>query len=411
VNDKQPSRPLEVLHVITGLARGGAEGMLVKLIGALHGRRSRHTVAVLTRVLDRAPELAALGVTVVPLGMTRPAGLPFAVQKLRRLLHELRPEVVQSWLWHADLVATLATQLVSPRPPLLWRLCGSDLDMRHYPGATAFTVATCARLSRLPDVILSNSRAGLDEHLRSGYRPRRSAVLSNGYDLDRFRPNASAGPVLRARFGWPADTELIGMVARAAPMKDHATLFGALELLLPRRPRLRCLLAGTGTDALAVPRSIAHAVQRLGAVPDPSHLLAGLDVNVLSSAFGEGSPHVLGEAMAVAVPSVATDVGDCRLALTWDGGSAGRIVPPRDPHALAHAIEALLDLPAAERLSLGLAGRARMEECFGIDTVALRHERMWRAAAERRLDSLPEFVSNGAPPPLPGVLSQSSGVP
>jgi glycosyltransferase involved in cell wall biosynthesis len=99
-------------------------------------------------------------------------------------------------------------------------------------------------------------------------------------------------------------------------------------------------------------------------------VVAGFDVAALSSAWGEGFPNVLGEAMASGVPCVATDVGDC----SWVIGPHGIIVPPRQSEALASALARLLDLGPDARQQLGLAGRARILQQFSLREVVSQYE-------------------------------------
>ena len=99
---------------------------------------------------------------------------------------------------------------------------------------------------------------------------------------------------------------------------------------------------------------------------------------MLPSAWGEGFPNVLGEAMASGVPCIATDVGDC----AWILGAAGAIVPPANAAALAAALRRLLELGPEGRGRLGAAGRSRVLERFAIGEIVQRYEELYAEIAE-----------------------------
>jgi glycosyltransferase involved in cell wall biosynthesis len=115
---------------------------------------------------------------------------------------------------------------------------------------------------------------------------------------------------------------------------------------------------------------LGDRVSLLGERTDIPEVVAGFDLAALSSAWGEGFPNVVGEAMASGVPCVATDVGDCR----WVIGPHGAIVPPRQSEALASALGRLLDLDPQARQQLGLAGRARILQQFSLQEVVSQYE-------------------------------------
>ena len=128
------------------------------------------------------------------------------------------------------------------------------------------------------------------------------------------------------------------MVARVDPMKDHATFLAAASRMSAARPDAAFLLAGLGTDKLAIPPDLAGKVHAMGERKDVEQILPALDLLMQSSAFGEGFPNAIGEAMACGVPAVATDVGDTAVLIA----GIGSVVPPRDPGALASAALAIL---------------------------------------------------------------------
>lgn len=345
--------------------------MLAKLVSATPD--VSHAVLSLDHRTDTVEALCAAGASVTVLGLSSPIAFLAAMPRVIRALRDVRPDLIQSWLWHADLAATLARAALQPRPPLVWSIRCSDMELARYRLSTRLVVAALARLSRIPEAVVANSEAGLAWHLARGYRPRRTQVIPNGFDLDTFRPDPAARARLLTLLGWPEQTVLVGLIARVDPMKDHATFLAALGRTAEP---VRAVLIGHGTDGLAIPPALRPRLAALGQRRDVAALLTGLDLLCLSSRFGEGFPNVLGEAMACGVPCVTTDVGDAARVV----GEAGLVVPPGDPAALAGAIAALAADPARRR-AMGRAGRERVERLYAIPNIAEVYRALWRDLA------------------------------
>lgn len=353
------SRRQRILHVITGLGFGGAEATLRAVVCGLDKARFEQHVVSLTDAGYYGSALRQHGIEVTCLGMTR--GLPSwrAWCEFRRTLRRFAPDVLQTWLYHADFLGLVST-LVGERARLIWNLRCAEMEFAHYSPLTRWLVGCMARLSDRPWGVIVNSAAGRRHHSTLGYHPRRWAVIPNGFDTTRFHPDPVARLRVRAALRIPLNTPLIGMVARVDPMKDHATLLDALAELAMRGTAPHCVLIGADTETLAPAarvRGLGDIVHPLGARADVEAWLPGLDVHVLSS-LGEGLPNVVGEAMACAVPCIVSDVGDAAVLV----GATGRVVPPRDPPALAAAIADLC--VAADRVELGVRARQRVAEQY-----------------------------------------------
>lgn len=376
---------MRVLHVITGpLLYGGAEVMLRRLVAASRPALS-HEVVSLTTLGPVADELAALGVPVRALGMPRTRlRLPDPVRlaRLVRLVREARPDVVQTWLYHADLLGGVAARLAGGAR-IFWGLHNSTLDPARTRRTTRWTMAVCARLSRLvPDGIVSVSASARDLHVAAGYDPRKFTVIPNGFDLAQLRPDPVARREVRAALGVGEGEVVIGMIARVDPQKDHASFIRAAALLAPRRPEVRFLLCGEGATAenaalggLLAGAGLRDRVLLLGRRGDVPRVVNALDLCTLSSAYGEAFPLSIGEAMACEVPCVVTDLGDCAHLV----GDGGRVVPPRDAAALAGAWEQLVALGPAGRRGVGAAARARIAARFDLRRVAEAYEALYRS--------------------------------
>lgn len=371
---------MKVVHLITGLDSGGAERMLVRLATTGHRDGFDHVVVSMMDEGAYGAELRAANVPLYCLGMERGRPTLSGLARLVGLLRGQRPDVLQTWLYHADLMGLVAGWLAGV-PRLAWNIRCSDMEMTNYSRLSALVLKLLAHCSGRPDVVLVNSEAGRARHEELGYRPRRWRVIPNGFDLGRFRPDPEVPARLRAALGLPQEAVIVGHVARFDPMKDHLGFLGAFGSIKDPCPNLFVVMVGPGVTTenpllaeAMVSQGLNGRVFMLGERRDVPALMAGFDFLVLSSAFGEGFPNVLGEAMACGLPSIATDVGDCAAIL----GDTGRIVPRRDSSALAGAIRDMFALGADVRRSLGAQARARVEANYALPAVLAAYHDEYR---------------------------------
>ena len=368
---------IHILHVITGLETGGAEVMLAKLVAEIDRTRFVSSVVSLTNPGRLGESIQSSRVPVHCLNMQRGRPDPRGLLRLVRLLNTLKPALVQSWLYHADLLSLIAAWKANPIP-LVWNLRCSEMDFKYYPYQTRLVLRLLSFCSHVPAAVVVNSLAGQQYHQRLGYRPRRWEVIANGFDMDRFRPDRSIGPKLREELGLPQDTVLLALVARVDPMKDHAVFLAAARQVATARAHAHFVLAGNGTETL-IPRvaelGLSGRVHFLGSYRHMDRLIPGIDIACLSSAFGEGFPNVLGEAMAAGVPCIGTDVGDIRAII----GRTGIVVPPRDPQAFAMAMINLIDRGPNARYELGQAARAWIQAEYSLSHIVTRYEALYES--------------------------------
>lgn len=378
---------VRALHVITGLGLGGAESWLARLLPGLAARGFSCQVASLLDLSGPGGALAQGirdgGVPVHSLGLGR--GLPLAsggaaLLRLAGLLRRTRPAVVQTWLYHADLLGLLAARLSGTGAAVSWGLRCGRMDLSRYGSGTRLVVRACSALSAWPDAVTANSAAGARWHVeRLGFRPRRLVLLENGVDTALFRPDAEARTRLRACWGVGPDELLVGLAARLDPMKGHDVLCAALARLLGRFPNVRPLFCGPGTepggglDALLARHGLAERALRLGARQDMPQVLAALDTLALSS-LGEGFPNALAEGLACGIPVACLDVGAARE-LAGPGGVVASVEDAdagARAEALAGALGRVLELEPEGRAAMGLAGRRHVAERYGLDAAVDR---------------------------------------
>ena len=382
---------MRILHVITGLQSGGAEAMLYKLLSASHGKQFTHHVIALTAGGPFEEKIRDLGVDVRTLGLTMPFVGPSAILRLHRHIAEIDPDIVQGWMYHADLLASLALTWpcwggARTRPPHIWNIRLSEIDPRYIGRPTRLVIRCLAALShKLPAAIVINAEASRQTHIAAGYTADKFQLIPNGFDLEKFRPDSEARAALRRELGLAPDILLIGMAARFDPQKDYPAFFAAAEKVISQRGDVAFIACGSGVEVAnpAIKQLIGEGktaphVHLLGRRANMERFYPALDIYV-STAIGEGFANAVGEAMCCAVPCIVTDVGDSRAIV----GDSGIAVPPADPTAMARAIIALLDGPAHNRQAMGAHARARMHD-FSIAAVARQFEAMWRRIAADR---------------------------
>jgi glycosyltransferase involved in cell wall biosynthesis len=368
---------LRILHLITGLNAAGAETALVQLCRALDPARfDVRIVCLKAEPAAIAAFQAQCGWPVESLGLRGPLDAPRAVLTVRRMLKAFGPDIVQSWLYHADLLARLTRSAV-PDARLIWSLRNASLQAEGRWDWAALT-GSLARLSGGVDLVIANAEAPLLDHRVLGYRPRATRVIPNGWPVPE-PVSADVRAVARGRLQLTQEQVAILLPARLARQKDHPTYLAAARLATDAEPRLAFLAAGQGVSQEALARlGPGSPVIALGERADVTTLMSAVDAVTLTSAYGEGCPNGLGEAMARAVPVIATTAGGVRELV----GDCGLTVAPRDAHALADAYVAFARLAPAARTALGAAGQRRVEAHFSFDRFVSDHVRAYQALVE-----------------------------
>ena len=373
-------RPVEVAHVITGLPVGGAQTVLLQLAQRLPPSEFGTKVISLTEKGEVGLELEASGVAVRAMNMSRALPNPLSLFRLSSMLQKWRPDVVQTWLHHGDLVGGLAAKLAGRRR-VVWNIRRSSFDLRHDRRSEVWCARACAALSgRLPSAIVCNSSAAASIHVGLGYAGDRMRIIPNGVDVETFRPDSSARSDVREELGIPGDGFLIGLIGRFHPQKDHRGFVGAAGRLASLDKRARFVLCGENvTRDNPVLASWIKATgyedrfHLLGVRSDIPRVTAALDVSTSSSSYGESFSNAVVEAMACGVPCVVTDIGDSRSVV----GGSGIAVPPSSPAALVRAWRSLLGMSASRRSSMGTAARRRAADKYSIETMVARFGKLY----------------------------------
>ena len=378
---------MRIAHVITGLGGGGAEFMLARLCVAMAAAGYDLRVFSLTAGGPVAALLREQKIPLFELDLRSARDLPRALLVLRRVLRDFAPDLVQTWLCHADLIGGLLARY-SLAVPVVWGVHQADGDVRDMSFSTRMVLRACAALAgQVPSRVICCAEAARRARLASGFPAALLEVIPNGVDCAQFRRDPDARARVRSELGVAQDSLLIGMPARWHIDKDHALLCAAAKQVLASYPYARFVLCGDGIHsgntaltAVIAATGQAQAFHLLGFRSDMAALLAALDVGVLSSRT-EAFPNVIVETMACAVPFVATAVGDV-AAMIGEQGEAGRVVAAGNAQALAAALLEVLQLSAEERVKMGDKARARVVAEFSLATTVPRYAAAYRTVLD-----------------------------
>lgn len=380
---------MRILFLSRSLDVGGAERQLTLLAKGLAGRGHAVAVAVFYAGGPFQAELEAAGVPVLDLAKAGRWDLAGFFARLLRVIKDFRPDVLHPYLGTANILSVLARPLTRTGK-VVWGVRASDLDWGRYDRMVRLTYRVECGLSRLAHLVIANSYAGKAFVVGGGFDPGKVVVVHNGIDVERFAPPPEQGPdragAIRRRWGLDEHALVLGTPARLNAMKDHPTLLRAAAMVGAKEPRARFVCLGQGPpDYLADLRGQARALglgdRALfpGLEPDMPGAYAAMDLCVLPSAFGEGFPNVLAEAMACGAPCVATDVGDAVRVV----GDVGATVPPGDPEALARAVLTMLERLEREGRALQEAVRRRIVEHFSQERLVADTEALLKGLLER----------------------------
>jgi glycosyltransferase involved in cell wall biosynthesis len=375
---------MQVLHIITDFDDGGAQAVLYRFITA--DKQNNHHVISLMNVGWYGRRVLELDVPVHALEMPKSRVTAAGLSKLNKLIREINPDVIQTWMYHSDLIGSIMARLAGKKV-VVWGIHNSNLDPAKTSAMTRAIARGCALLSSsIPKTIISCSEEGVRVHAALGYQQQKMVVVPNGYNVSEFSPQPDVRAELRRQWQIADDTTLFGMVARWDPQKDHANLIAALAQLKSQDlAPWHCALVGSNLSednqalvALLAEHGVRDRVSLLGIRTDIPAVMNALDLHVLSSAYGEAFPNVVAEAMSCGTPCVVTAVGDTALIV----GDTGWVVPPKDPQQLATAMaQAVREMVYAavwnDRQSLC---RQRIKENFNLQIMVDKYDRVWKDA-------------------------------
>src|SRR5262249_53614131 len=155
--------------------------------------------------------------------------LPAFGLRLVRTLRRRHPDIVHSYLLGPNVVSAVVKPLARGAR-IAWGVRASDMNLRQYGRRAAWLFALSGRLARFADVIVCNSRAGLEHHVAHGYPRERMVVIPNGIDTSSYAPDAAARSATRAELGLTDGQALVGVVGRLDPMKDLPTFLRAARI-------------------------------------------------------------------------------------------------------------------------------------------------------------------------------------
>ena len=354
----------KIVHVIMSLNIGGAELMLKRLVLHSHQREQfEHIVITLTDLGVMGPELQNEGITVHTLGMKSLATVPLIFLKLQRLLKKIKPDVVQTWMYHSDLLGGLAAKSLGVKK-VIWGIRNTELNTKKSFSRQAM-VNLCAKLSySIPSQIACVANTAMDTHIKQGgYDASKMLVIPNGFDLNKFKPNDMQRLELRDKLNIKSDELVIGNIGRFDPVKNHEDFIKACILLLQKGYKFKVLLAGRDVDLnnpeiskLFKSNKLSKYFLFLGEIDNTPSFYNAIDVFCLCS-YTEGFPNVLGEAMATGKVCLATDAGDAWVVLSNNGfridsTSSADITIALETNVLNKALSDLNDIGNAARIAI-----------------------------------------------------------
>ncbi|WP_456432129.1 glycosyltransferase [Nitratifractor sp.] len=365
---------IRIVLAIRSLDIGGAERQFIELVKGIDKTRFEVTVCTMYGGVQEPIVREIPGITYHNLGKRGRYDIFDFSWKYRRLLNEVRPDVIYSFMGEMNLFSLWCKP---KNTRLIWGFRASDMVLSKYGKMAQLLFWLQKKFSCRVDRIIANSHASVAFHETNGFCMERAVVIPNGIDTERFCRDMGKRETFRKRYNLAKSDIAIGIVARIDPMKGYPVLAQAAKALLVKYVNVKFFAVGDGDPAI---KNECEAILGefsgsrfvwLGRRENIEEIYSGLDVVVSPSLFGEGFSNSIAEAMSSEVPCVVTDVGDSAVIV----GDTGIVVPPNDHKALSKGIEKMMQIDVSK---LGKRARDRIKENFSIDKMIHRTERVIR---------------------------------
>lgn len=369
---------MKILHVIVGLNVGGAETMLKRLIESKSELIPETIVVSLTSLGVIGEHLRARGVRIFALNMSSALDFPIVLWRLTRLIRRYQPTIVQTWMYHADLLGGAAARLAGCRC-VVWNIRSTSIPQGAL-GATFWLVRLCALFSHLiPDRIICCANSGKAAHIKLRYAARKMTVIPNGYDFIALEQDLDSRLRVRRNLGVNDSDVVIGVVGRFDLLKDFQNFVTAASYVAARHDDIVFLMVGRGNDwsntrlrGWIKDVDLEKRFRLVGQQSEIVGFLSAMDLFCLSS-VSEAFPNVLVEAMAIGLPCVVTRAGDAADIL----GDDRFAVPVSDSASLGDALLRMCRIDQGGRKMLGNRNARMVRERYNIESVRQKYQQVY----------------------------------
>lgn len=373
---------MKILHIITGLNTGGAERMLVKLIEETKND-IEHSVISLLDGGTQGDYLREIGVNIFEISSKSLIKFPKYFHRINKAKKKVNPDLIQGWMYHGNLVASLV-KVLNKKLPVIYNVRHSLHSIKHEKQLTRWIIKLNSYLSANAAAVIYNSNISRNQHEEFGFDASTSITIPNGFFVDTFKNNETYRDEIRNELMISKSKFVFGQIGRNHPMKDYKNYVKAAKIVLEEGHDCHFLLVGRGIENDSKLQELVKGKESnfsfIGQRNDIEKIWNTVDVGVLSSAWGEGFPNVVGEAMACEKPCVVTDVGDAAFVV----GKTGEVVQPQNSKELSASMIKMLMLRKKELKELGYKARKRIVENFSIEKVSKDYINLYESILNKK---------------------------
>ena len=357
----------KILHIISGLTNGGAERSLFNLCNSSLNNHFEQIVLCLGKEGIYGHKLEAIGIKVYYIDFKSNSKI-IRIFKFLKICKKINPDIIQGWMTHGNFFSLIAFASLTFNPKLFWNIRQTIYKLKHEVFFTRILLLLNAFFSKVPQKIICNSNLAIRQLSDFGYNSESFVFIPNGFDLDFWKKDTAFRMKTREQIGINIQGFVIGYVGRFHPMKNIDSLLNAFSFLSAKHPNLYLMIIGHDVseyslDMLEFVNSISvDKIKILGRKDDIHKYYSCFDLFVLCSAWGEGFPNVIGEAMSNELCCISTNIGEAQNLLE----DVGLIIPPSNVEILIKKVEECLnDFEGVQ--NLGEKARLRIKEKYSLE--------------------------------------------
>ena len=350
----------KIVHIISGLKSGGAERSLFNICNSNISDYFIQSVICLGDKAIYGDKLEELGVEVYYLNFKNNNKL-YAFLNFKNIIKKISPDIVQGWMTHGNFASVLAYFILSGRPSLFWNIRQTVYKLKHEYILTRFLFLINILLSRLPNGIISNANISIKQLIKFGYKNDSFILIPNGFDTNYWKPDHNLRQIERNKLKFNDNDFVLGYVGRYHPMKNIKLLLESFHKLSQQNSKVKLVIVGQNLNNYNInEKSIIDMIPQnqiliIDNTEDVKKYYNIFDLLILCSAWGEGFPNVLGEAMSSELCCISTPVGDTPDILE----DVGYLVPLDDVDLIIEKVKNCMDNPE-ELNKLGRKARIKI---------------------------------------------------